>query len=504
MRNCPRINEIDGKFLEAPFEAEEILESIKACAGDKAPGPDGYTMAFFSQCWDIIRHELVAAVQNFHARECFEKSFNATFVALIPKKVGEIELNDFRPISLVGGVYKIISKLLAERLKKVIHRIVDIQQMAFIKGRQILDAMVIANELVDSRVKSKQPGIICKLDIQKAYDHVNWNYLVNMLQKMGFGSKWIRWIKYCIGTVKFSILINRSPTGFFSSQRGLRQGDPLSPFLFILAMEGMRSLINTTKAKDWIREFQVQNRATPAGVIDRIKVLRRTFFWQGNEDKMKYHLVKYEEMNISKKIGGVSIRNMKFQNQSLMMKWLWKFASAVNSLWKEVIAAKYGMSDKWMTTKKCGVLDGQIVWSGPIKPKGWNLHFRRNLNDWEMCRITEFLVTLAQFSNLSKEEDSLVWNVGNKGCFTVNSAYEDLNAVGFEEVEWPWKMIWKTKIPYKVNCFTWLLAKETVLTHENLSKRGVHLCSRKKGGEMEDGPIMYMVDSMAREEPEMS
>ncbi|WMV52954.1 hypothetical protein MTR67_046339 [Solanum verrucosum] len=296
----------------------------------------------------------------------------------------------------------------------------------------------------------------------------------------------------------------------------------------------------------------------PAGVIDRIEVLRRTFFWQGNEDKRKYHLVKWEEMNISKKIGGVGIRNMKFQNQSLMMKWLWKFASAGNSLWKEVIAAKYGMRDKWMTTKVTSPY-GSIVWRStsdlwdlvlersyrkvgngrkvafwmdkwcgqvPLSQRfpdlydlcqmqqatvaelwndqGWNLHFRRNLNDWEMCRITEFLVTLAQFSNLSEEEDSLVWNVGSKGCFTVNSAYEDLNTVGFEEVEWPWKMIWKTKIPYKVNCFTWLLAKETVLTHENLNNRGVHLCSRKKGGEMEDGPIMYMVDSMAREEPEMS
>ena len=77
-----------------------------------------------------------------------------------------------------------------------------------------MDAVVIASELVDLRVKSKQPGILCKLDIQKAYDHVNWNYLVNMLQKMGFRSKWIRWIKYCIGTVKFLVLINRSPTVF--------------------------------------------------------------------------------------------------------------------------------------------------------------------------------------------------------------------------------------------------------------------------------------------------
>lgn len=79
--------------------------------------------------------------------------------------------------------------------------------------------------------------------------------------------------------------------------------------------------------------------------------------------------------------------------------------------------------------------------------QGWNLHFRRNSNAWEMCRIAEFLVTLAQFSNLSEEEDSLVWNVGSKGCFTINSAYEDLNIVGIEEIEWPWKMIWKTKIP---------------------------------------------------------
>lgn len=97
-----------------------------------------------------------------------------------------------------------------------------------------------------------------------------------------------------------------------------------------------------------------------ASVINRIEVLR-TFFWQGNEEKRNYHLVKWEEMNISKKIGGVSVRNMKFQNQSLMMKWLWKFASAENSLWKEVIAAKYGMRDKWMTTE-VAFLYGSSVW----------------------------------------------------------------------------------------------------------------------------------------------
>lgn len=123
-----------------------------------------------------------------------------------------------------------------------------------------MDAVLIANELVDSREKCKKSGIFCKLDIQKAYDHLNWRLLVNVLQKMGFGTRWISWIKECISTVRFSVLINRSPTGFFTSQRGLRQGDPISPVLFILAMEGLSNLLYTAKIKRWIRGFQVLDR----------------------------------------------------------------------------------------------------------------------------------------------------------------------------------------------------------------------------------------------------
>ncbi|XP_049388500.1 secreted RxLR effector protein 78-like [Solanum stenotomum] len=153
-----------------------------------------------------------------------------------------------------------MAKLLAERLKRVVSKLVNKNQMAFIKGRQIMDAALIASECIDSRMKGGVAGILCKLDIQKAYDHVNWAFLLNVLRQMGFGSKWLKWIEVCIKTVKFSILVNGEPVGFFASERGLRQGDPLSPFLFILAMEGFDSMMRITTQNRWIKGFQIGDR----------------------------------------------------------------------------------------------------------------------------------------------------------------------------------------------------------------------------------------------------
>ena len=132
-----------------PFSEEEIHFALMEMRGDKAPGPDGFTVAFWQACWDFVKEEVVDLFKEFYEHGSFAKCLNTTFMVLIPKKGGAEDLGDFRPISLLGGLYKLLAKVLANRLKKVLDRVVSIDQNAFVRGRQILDASLIANEVID-------------------------------------------------------------------------------------------------------------------------------------------------------------------------------------------------------------------------------------------------------------------------------------------------------------------------------------------------------------------
>ncbi|RVX18713.1 putative ribonuclease H protein [Vitis vinifera] len=254
---CPSVDGIsfmgldnsEAERLENPFSEEEVFAALTDLGKDKAPGPDGFTMAFWLFGWDVV-------------------------------KGGAEDLKDFKPISLVGSLYKFLAKVLASRIKKVMGKVISEPQNAFVESRQILDAVLIANEVVDSRLKSNQGGVMCKLDIEKADDHVCWKFLLAVLKKMGFGERWIKWIEWCISIVRYFVLINGSPSGFFRSSRGLRQGDPLSPYLFVIVIEVFSCLMRRAISGGFLSGWTVRGRGGEGILISHLLFADDTLvFW---------------------------------------------------------------------------------------------------------------------------------------------------------------------------------------------------------------------------------
>ncbi|GJU06616.1 RNA-directed DNA polymerase, eukaryota, reverse transcriptase zinc-binding domain protein [Tanacetum coccineum] len=209
---------------------------------DRAPGPDGFTFKFITTFWDLLEADVVHSVNEFFLSGTFPKGCNSSFIVLIPKVPNAKFVSDFCPISLIGCQYKIIAKILANRLSIVIGGCVSSEQTAFIKGRSILDGPLILNEVIAWYRKRKQKLMVFKVDFEKAFDSIRRDFLDLVMAKLGFGFKWRSWIHRCLLNARSSVLINGSPTSEFEIFRGLRQGDPLSPFLFILAMEGFHAI----------------------------------------------------------------------------------------------------------------------------------------------------------------------------------------------------------------------------------------------------------------------
>ncbi|GJY65582.1 RNA-directed DNA polymerase, eukaryota [Tanacetum coccineum] len=239
MRFPKTISEDQSQDLEREVSKQEIKTAVWGCGTDKSPGPDGFSFGFYRHFWPVIEHDVYMAVNHFFIHGEIPPGCNSSFIALIPKVPDANLVKDFRPISLIGSIYKIIANILSNRLVNVLGDIVNEVQFTFIAEIQMLDGSFILNEILQWCTKKKKKTLIFKVDFEKAFDSIRWDFLDDVLKEFGFRCKWRNWIQSCLTSSKGSILVNGCPTNEFQFYKGLKQGDPLSPFLFILVMESL-------------------------------------------------------------------------------------------------------------------------------------------------------------------------------------------------------------------------------------------------------------------------
>ncbi|RVW42952.1 hypothetical protein CK203_076318 [Vitis vinifera] len=476
-------NRIDGEEaarLEEAFTEEEVFSALSDMNGDKAPGPDGFSLSFWQFSWEFVKVEVMGFFKEFHERGRFVRSLNSTFLVLIPKKAGAEDLRDFRPIT----------------------------QNAFVEGRQILDAALIANEAIDSMLKRKESGVLCKLDIEKAYDHLNWNFLLSILQRMGFGEKWTGWISWCISTATFSMLINGTPEGFFNSSRGCRikgrrgDGALVSHLLFADdtlvfcdtsqdQMAYLSWLLMWFEAISGLRINLDKSEILPVGRVENLELLahevgckvgrlptsylgiplganhKSVAVWDGVEERFRKRLAKWKRQFISKGGKMILIRSTLSSMPIYLMSLLriprveeeeeeggW-YSKEVREgfgvgFWKDIrkegalLQQKVGFSvgngrrvkfwkDNWCgnstlcnsfpslyafaTYKEAWI---EEMWDHYGGEGVWGPRFSRPFNDWEVERLL-LIIRGKRLNPLL--EDCLLWKETKDGIFSVKSLY---------------------------------------------------------------------------------
>lgn len=251
--------------LNATVSLEEVKRALFDMQPLKAPGKDGIHALFYQSQWDVVGSSLHRLVQKVMDGEPMEEGLNNTVIALIPKVPQPTTIKEFRPISLCSVVYKLVTKILSSRIKHLMPLLILPYQSSFIQGRSITDNIIIAQEVIHSMKKKtgKKGWLAIKVDLEKAFDKLSWAFIQDTLEDVGFPPTIINLIMHCITTPTMQLLWNGQPSPTFKPSRGVRQGDPISPYIFVLCMERLSQAIAKAVSNDRWETIKLGRRGPP-------------------------------------------------------------------------------------------------------------------------------------------------------------------------------------------------------------------------------------------------
>uniref|UniRef100_A0A803QIB1 Reverse transcriptase domain-containing protein n=1 Tax=Cannabis sativa TaxID=3483 RepID=A0A803QIB1_CANSA len=252
--------------LLKPFTKDDVQFALHSMGPDKSSGIDGMSAMFYQNNWDIVGNMVTSAVLSVLNDGADPTPLNPTIITLIPKIKKAQFMKDFRPISLCNAVSKLITKILVARFKDILPHVISETQSAFLPNRLITDNILVAFELIHGinlKTSGRKGVAAMKLDMSKAFDRVEWNFIKAVMERMGFADRWKTLIMTCLTTNKFTFLLNGQITGSTTPTRGLRQGCPLSPYLFLICSEGLSCLLQHEERLGNLHGYSLTRRSPP-------------------------------------------------------------------------------------------------------------------------------------------------------------------------------------------------------------------------------------------------